>query len=84
MLSKYKKINLEPYAVKVDLGQNGIWWRIYAGHYETREEAIKEKNKHGLTDKIVLKEPYANYADTNDNNKNEAVNKKPLIVQKGY
>jgi septal ring factor EnvC (AmiA/AmiB activator) len=84
VLSKYKKINLEPYAVKVDRGENGIWWRIYAGHYETREEAIKEKNKYGLTDKIVLKEPYANYADTNDNNKNEAVNKKPLIVQKGY
>ena len=84
VLSEYKKINLEPYTVKVDLGENGIWWRIYAGHYETRREAIREKNKYGLTNKIVLKEPYANYADTNDNNKNEAVNKKPLIVQKGY
>lgn len=83
VLSEYKKINLEPYAVKVDLGENGIWWRIYAGHYETREDAIREKSKYGLTDKIVLKEPYANYADTYDN-KNEAVNKKPLIVQKGY
>jgi septal ring factor EnvC (AmiA/AmiB activator) len=70
VLSKFKKINLEPYAVKVDLGENGIWWRIYAGHYETRREAIREKNKYGLTNKIVLKEPYANNAHTYDNKKN--------------
>jgi septal ring factor EnvC (AmiA/AmiB activator) len=83
VLSKFKKINLEPYAVKVDLGEKGIWWRIYAGRYETRREAIREKNKYGLTNKIVLKEPYANNAHTYDN-KNEAVNNKSLIVQKEY
>jgi basic membrane lipoprotein Med (substrate-binding protein (PBP1-ABC) superfamily) len=83
VLSEYKKINLEPYTVKVDLGENGIWWRIYAGRYETREEAIREKNKYGLTDKIVLKESNTNHANTYDS-KNEAVNTKSLIVQKEY
>ena len=83
VLSEYKKINLEPYTVKVDLGENGIWWRIYAGRYETREEAIREKNKYGLTDKKVLKEPNTNQANTYDS-KNEAVNTKSLIVQKEY
>jgi hypothetical protein len=58
VLARYKKINLEPYTVKVDLGENGIWWRIYAGHYESREKAIREKNKYGFTNKIVLKAPY--------------------------
>jgi septal ring factor EnvC (AmiA/AmiB activator) len=83
VISKYSQIGIEPYVVKADLGENGIWWRIYAGHYETREEAIREKNKYGLTDKIVLKEPYENHADSYGN-KNEAVNKKPITVQKGY
>ena len=83
VISKYSQIGFEPYVVKADLGENGIWWRIYAGHYETREEAIREKNKYGLTDKIVLKEPYENHADSYGN-KNEAVNKKPITVQKGY
>jgi cell division septation protein DedD len=55
VVTKYKKIGLNPYVVKVDLGEKGIWWRIYAGHYESREKAIKEKNKNGLSDKIVLK-----------------------------
>ena len=83
MLSEYNQIDLEPYVVKVDLGENGIWWRIFAGHYETREGAIRGINKFGLTDKIVLKEPNANHADNYDST-NGAVDKKSLIVQKGY
>jgi hypothetical protein len=83
VLAKYKKINIEPYTVKVDLGENGIWWRIYAGHYESREEAIREKNKYGLTNKIVLRAPFADYPNTY-NNENEEVNKKPITEQKGY
>ena len=54
-LAKYRKAGLNPYAVKVDLGKKGIWWRIYVGRYESREKANKEKNKYGLNDKIVLK-----------------------------
>ena len=78
MVAKYKKINLKPYTVKVDLGENGIWWRIYAGYYKTREEAIREKNKYGLSNKFVLKAPCADCPDTYDN-ENVKVNKKPLI-----
>lgn len=55
VLTRYKKIGLDPFVVKVDLGEKGTWWRIYAGHYESREKAIKEKNKYGLSDKIVIK-----------------------------
>ena len=81
VLSKYKKINLKPYTVKVDLGENGIWWRIYAGHYKTREEAIREKNRYGITNKIVLKAPCADCPDTYDN-ENVEVNKKSFINAK--
>lgn len=81
VLSKYTKINLKPYFVKVDLGESGIWWRIYAGHYKTREEAIREKNRYGLTNKIVLKAPCTDCPDTYDN-ENVEVNKKSFINAK--
>jgi hypothetical protein len=54
VLSRYEAIDPEPYVVKVDLGAKGSWWRIYCGHYETRESAIIEMNRYGFTDKIVL------------------------------
>ena len=73
VLSEYKLTDLEPYVVKVDLGENGIWWRIFAGHYETREKAIRGINRLGLTDKIVLKESSANQTDTSES-QNEEVN----------
>ena len=44
---------------------------------------LREKNKYGLTDKKVLKEPNTNQANTYDS-KNEAVSTKSLIVQKEY
>lgn len=72
VLSEYNQIDLEPYVVKVDLGENGIWWRIFAGRYDTREKAIRGINKFGLTDKIILKEPNANQTDTSES-QNEAV-----------
>jgi len=55
VLTKYKKAGLNPYAVKVDLGKKGIWWRVYTGRYASREEAIKERDQYGQSDKIVLK-----------------------------
>jgi hypothetical protein len=81
VLSKYKIFNLKPYTVKVDLGEKGIWWRIYAGHYKTREEAIRERSKYGLTSKIVLKAPCVDCPDTYDI-QNVEVNKKPFINAK--
>ena len=73
VLSEYNQIELEPYVVKVNLGENGIWWRIFAGHYETREKAIRAINNFGLTDKIILKNPNANQRYTSESQK-EAVN----------
>ena len=83
MLSIYNATELEPYVVKIDLGDKGIWWRILAGHFETREAAIIEKNKNDLTDKIVLKGPIENHIDNNDN-KNIAENTESLLVKKEY
>jgi hypothetical protein len=84
VLSIYNETEVEPYVVKIDLGDKGIWWRILAGHFETREAAIIDKNKNDLTDKIVLKGPFENHIDNNDNNKNIAENTESLLVKKEY
>jgi hypothetical protein len=86
VLSIYNQTEVEPYVVKIDLGDKGIWWRILAGHFETREAAIIDKNKNDLTDKIVLKGPFENHIDNNDNdnNKNIAENTESLLVKKEY
>ena len=80
VLANYKETNLAPFVVKVDLGEKGVWWRIFTGHFENREIANDEKNNVGLADKIVLK---ANHADSMlaQDGENEVVNNKSLLVQ---
>jgi len=38
-LSKYRTIGMSPYWVKVDLGDKGIWYRLYSEYFQTRREA---------------------------------------------
>ena len=80
VLSEYKESDLEPFIVKVDLGVKGSWWRIFTGQYETREGAIIEMNKHGLTDKIVLKASNAQHMD-DSNSEDEALNKMSFLMK---
>ncbi len=39
--SDYKEMGLSPYWIKLDLGEKGIWFRLYANYFQTREEADK-------------------------------------------
>ncbi|UCG05100.1 MAG: SPOR domain-containing protein [Desulfobacterales bacterium] len=63
LLSDYQERNLSPYFVKVDRGESGIWWRILLGHYKTREEALRIREKNNLSESLVVKMPYANLID---------------------
>ena len=80
VLAKYKDANLEPFVVKVDLGEKGVWWRVFSGHYETRESAVDEKNNNDLADKIVLKATQADSVLAHDD-ENEPANDKSLLVR---
>ena len=60
VVSKYRKLGLTPYIVKVDLGDKGEWLRILTGHFENQEEALEIKTKNRLTGVKVVKMPYAN------------------------
>jgi len=38
-VSTYRKKGLSPYWVKIDLGEKGMWFRVFTGFFETRGEA---------------------------------------------
>lgn len=38
-LAIYAKKGLSPYVVRMDLGEKGVWMRVFTGHFESREEA---------------------------------------------
>jgi hypothetical protein len=38
-LEAYREKGLLPYPARVDLGQKGVWFRVFSGHFETREKA---------------------------------------------
>ena len=38
-LSDYREMGLSPYWVKLDLGDKGIWYRLYSEYFQTRREA---------------------------------------------
>ena len=80
VLSKYRKSDLDPYVVKVELGEKGSWWRIFAGHYETRDKAIIEMNKHGLTDKLILKVSDTKHME-DSNSENKASSKMSYLTK---
>ena len=35
----FKERGLSPYIVRMDLGEKGVWLRVFSGHFETQEEA---------------------------------------------
>jgi cell division septation protein DedD len=52
-VSNFSAMGLSPYKVKVDLGKKGIWFRVFTGHFKTRNEAKKFKEEHGLTKSVI-------------------------------
>jgi len=58
VLLNYHKIGFAPYVVRVELGKNELWWRIFLGHYKSREEALFTIKEYGLSNAIVIKTPY--------------------------
>jgi len=56
----YKNKGLSPFFVRLDLGQNGVWWNLHVGHYKTQDEAEKVKKANKLRDALIKKMSYAN------------------------
>jgi len=60
-LSDFIKRGISSYLVKVDLGNKGMWWRVYGGYYKSQEEAQQIKKEFSLSDGLVVKTIYANF-----------------------
>jgi hypothetical protein len=52
------------YWVKTDLGEKGIWYRVYVGCFQTREQAETFIKTHQIADGESRRTPYANFIGT--------------------
>jgi capsular exopolysaccharide synthesis family protein len=59
-ISLYSERGLSPYCSKVDFREKGIWFRVFAGHFQDREKAKDFKERHRLKEGTVKKTAYAN------------------------
>lgn len=59
-VSIYRKKNLSPYWVKVDLGENGLWFRVFLGYFKDKENAKNYKEEHKITGGLIKRIAYAN------------------------
>ncbi|MDF1590725.1 MAG: SPOR domain-containing protein [Desulfobacterales bacterium] len=55
----YTAKGLNAYWVKVDLGTQGIWYRVFAGTYQTEEEAAAVISRSGLKNAAAKETKYA-------------------------
>jgi cell division septation protein DedD len=63
-ISLYSKKGLSPYCSRVDFNEKGIWFRVFAGHFQDREKAEKFKEIHRLKEGTVKKTTFANLIGT--------------------
>ncbi|MGD9077430.1 MAG: SPOR domain-containing protein, partial [Desulfobacteraceae bacterium] len=59
IVSIYGKKGFSAYWVKVEL-DNGLWYRVFVGHFQNRDKAERFRREHGLKDATVKLTRYAN------------------------
>jgi cell division septation protein DedD len=62
-VSLYSKKGLSAYWVKVELS-NGLWYRVFVGYFEGREQAEEFRKEHGLGEAMVKRTAYATLTNT--------------------
>jgi cell division septation protein DedD len=59
-VSTFRENGLSPYWVKVDLGEKGVWYRIFAGYFQTKEQVQAFIEEHQITEGRSRHVVYAN------------------------
>jgi len=49
-ISSFQEKGLSPYWVRVDLGEKGVWYRVLAGYFRTKDEVKAFIEKHQITE----------------------------------
>ncbi|MFC1567360.1 AAA family ATPase [Thermodesulfobacteriota bacterium] len=55
---QHKEKGIDVHWNRVDLGENGIWYRLFTGCFKNKEEAIQFKKDHGLSGAIIVFTPW--------------------------
>ena len=82
-ISEYQGKELSPYWAKVDLGEKGVWFRVFAGYFQNKEETekfIKDQSIPGATPGITK---YANWIGTFESDKH-AEDQKQALLSAGF
>ncbi len=82
-VSMYEKKGLSPYWVEVDLGEKGVWFRIFTGYFAKKEEAEAYINEKQITDARSKRTAYANLIGVY-NSKYELNRKRLTLSKLGY
>jgi hypothetical protein len=59
-ISEYRKKGLSPYWVKIDLGDKGVWYRVFSGYFQKREQANEFIKKKQIAESESRHTKYAN------------------------
>jgi cell division septation protein DedD len=59
-ISEYRNKGLSPYWVKVDLGDKGVWYRVFSGYFQKREQANEFIKKQQIAESKSRHTRYAN------------------------
>jgi cell division septation protein DedD len=59
-VSTFREKGLSPYWVKVDLGEKGVWYRVLAGYFQTKDEVQGFIEEHQITEGSSRYVVYAN------------------------
>ena len=82
-ISLYQEKGLSPYCSKVDFNEKGVWFRVFAGHFQDRERAEKFKESNRIQEGTVKKTAYANLIGTYTHS-GELENRKRSLRRLGY
>ena len=63
-VAMHRRTGLKAYHVRVDLGAEGVLWRVFAGCYATMEDARRAQGTEDQPDAVVWDTPYAALVET--------------------
>ena len=83
ILKVYREKGLSPYWVKVDLGDKGVWYRIFTGYFDNVKQAEKVIKASNLKGAAIKKTKYATLIGTyrSETTLNDQIK---LISKKGF
>jgi cell division septation protein DedD len=65
-ISIYRASAIQAYWVKVNLGDQGTWYRVFGGHFKTPEDAEAFLAQNGLIGAVVKPTVFANWIGTTE------------------